>query len=384
MDLKKESIKSILSDKRGSTLIEVIVSVLIVAIAFVPLLIGLNAALKVNRRAEAELYAENAATNLVEITKTYGTDGLKALADEQGLDNTKGIAKLIDGATMTKNPSGNIFTITDINSGTDKVYSAVIEFTNWDDKQNDFSGYPAIEGVADALIVNVAEDKLDQIINYYWDYARTNYNTSVTKEQLKNNVSSWLKREIKISCVQGTGDDASKIIINKIVTYRAENVEINGNYLYQTASNTGPATPYECQGDRPPIKKESLPQSVIVTFKPLRDGQGKDYRLADDVILLDKEVSGVLHLYSFCENGATLKNDGYAVTVKFDDISTDAITDRYGYSNLNFVVSDCTREDTFGSGTTGKQSKMRDVKVTIKDADGNQLFEKTTSMIEVE
>ena len=383
MDLKRKRYTRILRDERGSTLIEVIVSVLIVAIAFVPLLIGLHAALRVNRRAEVELYAENVATNLVEITKTYGTDGMKALAEAQGLNSSDGIAKLISGATMTKNSSGNIFTVTNINSGTDKVYNAVIEFTNWDDKQNDFSGYPAVEGVADALIVNVGQDKLDEIINYYWNYAHDNYNTSVTKEQLKNDVASWLKREIKVSCVQGTGDDASKIIFSKIVTYTAENVEIGGNYLYQTASNTGPATPFECQ-EKQIAKKSAVPQSIIVTFKPLRDRQGKDYQLADDVILVDKEVSGAVHLYSFCENGATLKDDGYAVTVKFNDTSSDAITDRYGYSNLNFDVTDCTAEATFGSGTTGKQSKMRNIKVTIKDSDDNQLFEKTTSMIEVE
>ncbi len=383
MDLKRKRFTRILRDERGSTLIEVIVSVLIVAIAFVPLLIGLHAALRVNRRAEVELYAENVATNLVEITKTYGTDGMKALAEAQGLNSSDGIAKLISGATMTKNSIGNIFTVTNINSGTDKVYNAVIEFTNWDDKQNDFSGYPAVEGVADALIVNVGQDKVDEIINYYWNYAHDNYNTNVTKEQLKNNVDSWLKREIKISCVQGTGDDASKIIFSKVVTYTAENVEINGNYLYQSASNTGPATPFECQ-EKQIAKKSAVPQSIIVTFKPLRDGQGKDYQLSDDVILVDKEVSGTLHLYSFCENGATLKDDGYAVTVKFNDTSSDAITDRFGYSNLNFDVTDCTSEATFGSGTTGKQSKMRNIKVTIKDSDDNQLFEKTTSMIEVE
>ena len=103
MDLKRKSFTRILRDKRGSTLIEVIVSVLIVAIAFVPLLIGLHAALRVNGRAEVELYAENVATNLVEITKTYGTDGMKALAEAQGLNSSDGIAKLISGATMTKN-----------------------------------------------------------------------------------------------------------------------------------------------------------------------------------------------------------------------------------------------------------------------------------------
>ena len=173
------------------------------------------------------------------------------------------------------------------------------------------------------------------------------------------------------------------IIANRLYTVANDVMGYLAAKYAEQPSITIQYTPYECQ-EKQIAKKSAVPQSIIVTFKPLRDRQGKDYQLADDVILVDKEVSGALHLYSFCENGATLKNDGYAVTVKFDDTSSDAITDRYGYSNLNFGVSDCTREDTFGSGTTGKQSKMRNIKVTIKDNDGNQLFEKTTSMIEVE
>ncbi len=385
MDLKKKFFRRVLKDERGSTLIEVIVSVLVVAIAFVPLLIGLHAALRVNRNSEVQLYAENVATNLVEITKTYGTKGLKNLAEEQGLDSTKGMAKLLDGATMTSDTHGNKFTITNIKSGTDQSYQAEIEFTNWNDKQNDFSAYPEIEGVNGALIVNLGEDKVEEIINYYWDYAYNNYNTNVTKDDLRNNVSSWLDREINISCAQGTGEDEDKIIVNKIVYYKANNIEINGNYIFKTSSNSGPVA-YESQAKeiaKIPVDR-GLPQSIIVAFKPLRDRQGKDYKLNDDEILLEKDVSGAVHMYSFCENGATLKNDGYAVTMKVDDSSTDAITDRFGYSNLNFDVQNCTREDTFGSGTTGKQSRMRNIQVTVKDFDGNELFKKTTSMIELE
>jgi len=376
-------IRCFLTDRKGSTLIEVIVSVLIVGIAFVPLMIGLNAALRINRNAETELYAENVATNLVEITKTYGTKGMKNLAEEQGVDATKGIAKIFDGATMTSDTHGNIFTVSNISSGTDKTYSAEIQFSSWDDKQNDFSAYPAIEGVSGALIVNFGEDKIEDVINYYWTYAYDTYHTSVTKDQLKENASMWLKRKIVISCEAGTGEDAGKIIINKVINYEAMNVEISGNYVFQSPSNPVP-TAYECQ-EQQVAKPSVLPQSIIVTYRPLRDRKGKDYKLFEDKIYVDKgAVSGKLHLYSFCENGTTLATSGYSVTIEFNDLSGDAITDRFGYSNINFTTMSCTAEYTFGSGTTGKQSHMKNILVTITDSDGNELFKKTTSMIEVE
>ncbi len=372
----------VLADRRGSTLIEVIVSVLIVAIAFVPLMVGLNGALKINRNAEVQLYAENVATNLTEITKTYGTKGLKSLAEEQGTDSTKGIAKLLSGATMTSDAHGNRFTVTNITSGTDKTYQAEIEFSNWDDKQNDFSAYPDIESLSDALIVNIGEDKIEDVINYYWTYAYDTYNTELTKEQLTNNASQWIKREMKITCEQGTGEDSDKVIIKKIIYYKALNAEINGNYVFKTTSNPIPAA-YECQ-EQQICKKSALPQSIILTYRPLRDRKGKDYKLFEDKILVDKDVSGVLHLYSFCENGTTLSNSGFSTVIEYDDTSGDSPSDRYGYSNVTFSPISCTAEAAFGSGTTGKQSHMRNIVVTVKDSDGNELFTKTTSMIEVE
>ena len=72
--------KMMLRDERGSTLIEIIVSVLIVGIAFVPLMMGLTSALTTNKMTENQLYAENVASNVVEICKTYGANGLMKLA----------------------------------------------------------------------------------------------------------------------------------------------------------------------------------------------------------------------------------------------------------------------------------------------------------------
>lgn len=70
------------NDNRGSTLIEIIVSVLIIAIVFVPLLMGMSAAMKANDRAEQALNSENAAVNCLETVKMIGISGLDDLAEE--------------------------------------------------------------------------------------------------------------------------------------------------------------------------------------------------------------------------------------------------------------------------------------------------------------
>lgn len=373
----------ILADRRGSTLIEVIVSVLIVGIAFVPLMVGLNAALRVNSSNEKELYAENVASNVVEITKTYGTKGLKNLADEQGADSTKGIAKLLDGASMTSNGSGTVFTLQNLKAGTDKVYQAKVEFSTWNDKQNDFSGYPAVEGVDGSIIINFYEDKMENVLNYFWNYA-SGYNTELTKDELQSHLSEWLSREIVINIEEGTGEDAGSVIVNKVICYKAVNAEIDHKYVFKSPSNAVPA-PYEAQ--KMDIGKlAELSKSLIVTYRPLRDKKGNNYKI-NDRIKVAKGVAGELHLYAFCENGSTLRDKGYTVELKIEDTTGESSSNLFGYSNFldtSFTCIGCTKEDTFGEATAGKQSNMKNVKVTVFDKEGTELFSKTTSIIEVE
>ena len=129
------------NDKRGSTLIEVIVSVLIVGIAFVPLMVGLNAALKVNKQTENNMNAENVASNVIEVCKTYGTKGLAKLKTDEDTNPANGIATIFTGASLDKTDSHS-YTINGIKCGTDdRLYSAKIEFSDISDNQNDFSGY---------------------------------------------------------------------------------------------------------------------------------------------------------------------------------------------------------------------------------------------------
>ena len=100
-------------NNRGSTLVEIIVSVLIVGIVFVPLLMGLTTALKANAKSEEILRAETVAANCVEAAKTYGVAGF---------------ATVPTGALAATGVSGtNPVTITGISEGL-KTYSATVQF----------------------------------------------------------------------------------------------------------------------------------------------------------------------------------------------------------------------------------------------------------------
>lgn len=373
--------KSILADKRGSTLIEVIVSVLIVGIAFVPLMMGLNAALKVNTATEKELYAENVATNIVEITKTYGTKGMKKLADDQDADETKGIATILDEAKMVPNGlSGKKYTITNLKAGTGKIYQAEVEFSTFDNNQNDFSAYPAVEGIDGAIIVNFSETTAEWVVNAFKNQVGFHEDVSVT--DLTARINEWIKREMIISIEKGTGEDNGKVIVKKVEKFYA-NADLGGDPIFPSGVTPTPVTKQSMEIG----KLASLSSSLIVTHRPLRTKKGKDIYLSNDNIIIQKNVNGELHVYNICENGAKVKDKGYRVFIKFDDTSTDP--NNYGYSNLNddgdttHVISG-TAEFTFGGGTTGKQSNMKNVKITIMDKDGNTLFVKNTSIIEVE
>jgi len=81
-------------NNRGSTLVEIIVSVLIIAIVFVPLLMGMSAALKANGKAEQALNSENAAVDCMEAIKAVGKKGIEKL-----------IVTPTDGATITPIPA---------------------------------------------------------------------------------------------------------------------------------------------------------------------------------------------------------------------------------------------------------------------------------------
>lgn len=380
------------NDRRGSTLIEVIVSVLIVGIAFVPLMVGLNAALKVNKQTENNLNAENVAVNVIEVCKTYGTKGLEKLKTDADTNPTTGITTIFSGASLSKTDSHS-YTISGIKCGTDdRLYSAKIEFSNITDNQNDFSGYPTVEGIQNAAVVSFSEDNFDYVIGEFIAQANStgvaedNVSAlSVADMKKKSNVAKWLSREIHIGIEEGTGANEGKYVITKKIVYKANNDAIDGKYPFRSSSYT--PTPVETQ--KKTVADASggyseLPEMIVMTYRQFKDKQGNDLKLNNgcDKIVIEKAVTGATKLYALSENGKTLAGKGYAV--RFDNgTSADNLTEVY--TNLTDLGgSGLTQLTTFGTASSEMISKMKDVTITVYDNNSEVVATKKSTLIDAE
>lgn len=378
------------NDRRGSTLIEVIVSVLIVGIAFVPLMVGLNAALKVNKQTENNLNAENVAVNAIEVCKTYGTKGLEKLITEATADPTKGITTVFSGATLAKNDS-NTFTISGIKCGTDnRTYTARVEFEGIADNQNDFSGYPTVEGIQNAIVVSSSEDNFDYVINTFLAQAAS---TGVAEDaanalpvaemKKKTNIPKWLSREIHIGIEEVTVDGNTKYAVTKKIVYKANNDQIDGKYPFRSSSYTPtPVVTQEKTATNPVGTYSELPEMIVLTYRQFKDKQGNNLNLGHgDKIIIDKEVTGATKIYALSENGKTLQGKGYLVSF---DASGSADDQTQVYTNLVSAGApqNCTELTTFGTASSEMISKMKNITVTITDNNGDVVSEKQSTLID--
>ena len=376
------------NDRRGSTLIEVIVSVLIVGIAFVPLMVGLNAALKVNKQTENNLNAENVAVNAIEVCKTYGTKGLEKLITESTADPTKGITTVFSGASLAKNDS-KTFTISGIKCGTDdRTYTARVVFDNISDNQNDFSGYPTVEGIQNAIVVSSSEDNFDYVINAFIAQAESQGAEDsanalpLTEMKKKTNIPKWLSREIHIGIEETTVDGNTKYVVTKKIVYRANNDAIDGKYPFRSSSYTPtPVITQEKTASNPVGTYSELPEMIVLTYRQFKDKQGNNLNLGHgDKVIIDKAVTGATKIYALSENGKTLQGKGYLVS--FDaSSSVDDMTEVYTNLVSAGAPQNCTELTTFGFSSEMK-SKMKNVTVTITDNNGDVVSTKQSTLID--
>ncbi len=378
------------SDRRGSTLIEVIVSVLIVGIAFVPLMVGLNAALKVNKQIENNLNAENVAVNAIEVCKTYGTKGLEKLITDAAADSTKGITTVFSGATLAKNDS-NTFTISGIKCGTDnRTYTARVEFEGITDNQNDFSGYPTVEGIQNAIVVSSSEDNFDYVVNAFLTQAAStgvaeDASNALSADEMKKktNIPKWLSREIHIGIEEATVDGNTKYVVTKKIVYKANNDQIDGKYPFRSSSYTPtPIVTQEKTVANPVGTYSELPEMIVLTYRQFKDKQGNNLNLGHgDKIIIDKAVTGSTKIYALSENGKTLQGKGYLVSF---DASGSADDQTQVYTNLVSAGApqNCTELTTFGTASSEMISKMKNITVTITDDNGDVVSEKQSTLID--
>ncbi len=430
--------RSLFNDSKGSTLIEIIVSVLIVGIAFVPLMIGLNTALNVNKQNEKELYAENVASNVIEVAKSYGTRGLALLAKNSSASGSSTSAPSTSGgtsgsgsstsgsstsgsstsggdisftekisdifgssATMSAHDGNTFFKINNIVSGTGKIYNATIKFDNGTterplDIQNDFSGYPQAGNIEQALFVTYSEDDLNWII----DQIVEGKELSVSKADLAKAADEWLQREMTLTIEKNesetdpeTGNTKVKYIIKRAIKYSCKygaGWTLNGELVFSDSSiapNVVPSQVKEIRSYDPNASDFSTqwPKSCILTFSQLKyNGKNIDFPHGSDSITIRKEVDGELSVYALCENGDTLKKEHFYIDITGNDITEPTGSNLSVYTNLESIPTGCTVLDNFGTGQSGKKSKMKNITVKVKDEDGNEILTKTSTLIELE
>ena len=377
------------TDNRGSTLLEVIVSVLIIAIAFVPLMAGLNASLRVNKQTENELYAENVASNVIEICKTYKAKGMEDYLLGSGIDSL--LTGSGSGASMTQESGKEEFTITNISSGTHDNYTATVVFSaaaySGTGEQNDFSAYQSISGLDKAVIVSFETDNLEAVVKKVHDAAT---GTTVSIDDMKNHLSDWLERNITLNITTKEVSGKTKYIVRRKTEYVArKDCRVNGVLLFTSSTTTDYA--YETQTVDEEVLEtyNQVPTSIIVTYSQIDNSK----TLLSDNLIINKtsDVLGEINVYALCSNGDTLKPSGFTlIATAYDAAPSKTDTsegDYYNvnvYSNLNLTPVNCDRLDNFGEGSTGKQSKLKDVTVTVKDSLGYVVAKKTSTVIEFE
>ncbi len=392
-----DQIKNLAQDRRGSTLIEIIVSVLIIGIAFVPLMMGLNSSIRINEETEKQLYAENLASDLVEVCKTYGENGLSS-SNLQGIF-TGATASIIDGN----------WTLTGLESG-DRKYSAVIEFDEspYTDAQNDYSAYPTLSKLDNICTVSITQpdDILDTILDHYWIEASTGSgSTDISEENFKKNYGVWLTRKTNVYVIKASDADKSvtdwtrfggiedgdvdKYVIMWEYEYgvNISAIDADGHKYFGTKTSISAYKPASTEHNK--IVKGTKP-SIILVFDPLNDvTSSKDGRriltptkIFKDEFVIAKKFDDDLYIYSLCRNGAksrqTLTVDGTGSTgtgtVKF-------------YSNINMIPIGAYIEkiDDFGSGGAIQQPTMKNVKVTVKTSDASsEILVKDATVVEFE
>ena len=300
----------LLRDKRGSTLIELVVSVLIVGIAFVPLMISLNTAMKANRQSEAELYAEAVASNCIEAGKAYGIAKLKAIDTVGGaggeavpvsisghytdsLNNAYPIeavstgaklARFIDGANIqvegddSSRKYEEAYLVTNISEGTKDYYAEILfDKSAYDGagKQNDPDKYKSIAAINNALTVNLAGDADD---TYLTSFAQTATDaspsgTSYTKEDAKD----WIKRKesvVEISEITDTSDENyGKYCVRTKTVYKAYALDGGESRFGSVATETDGSDEVYVLGDEYDLVGyyTGYPDSLILYYSTLDD-----------------------------------------------------------------------------------------------------------------
>lgn len=328
-------------NSRGFTLIEVIIAVVIMAIASIPLMHAFSTTANTSSKALVKMRATNAAENIMEnikgmsleeVVKTYGgVDGsgnpLVAAPNYDGLNTPANNPGSSDLYVSRKDESGNTvmagyrFELTasdadrynkDINKVLDSGYKATIEidptyYPNVNSLNlSDFDEMSATHSAIVAVGESLDDEALDKFADLAGNLAVDNVYAQMSVNDRKAKFAKIYKREIRIDVTdRGTGTDADG---NEI---QLAEVKATVSYLLPDNANQGGATQqYVPTGtstqkllNRKVFSNVSNNQkfnSVFILYDPIYDN-AKDSR---DIIIIHNRDGVPFNLYIVAQDAA--------------------------------------------------------------------------------
>ena len=245
----KRRLKDLMKKNSGSTLVEIIVSVLIVGIAFVPLIGGMNTALKVNNESENEMYAKNVASNCMEIVKAAGS--LSTVPS--GFDTSSGI-------TVTSSP--NKYSVTGLKEGIYE-YKAEITFSESSATLNSETNYKSIKKISGnrKVMVNLGTEADFAAMQHF----QADLKDKTTGEKPVDMIKYIKSKEVELTIEivdDADDDDDGKCRITPVVRYEMDNSVGGGADERFLSGNT-----FEYK--LTPMANASVPESIILVTSPI-------------------------------------------------------------------------------------------------------------------
>ena len=345
-------------DNKGSTLVEIIVSVLIIGIVFVPLLMGLSNAIKANARAEKNLNAESAAVNCMEMIKAMGKKGLESMVTvgtQVNFTDFSSTAKL-------KRDSQNVYTISDINEGANTYYARVSfsdaaykKPTTTDgapdpsaaDMQNDllYTQFTSITGAGTrpekvTIPASIDTGKLEVLRGLSGQNEETVQipATLDMKTLIKTKQTVIVVDQYSTNPTDANYNDEypGKYYIQVYVNYIVENKNASNQYYFNKDAGdyycyrSAPSSPQICQSDA-----AGGPNTLLVFYAALKDLSGNALS-SNSVVLNDstqreeivfkKNVANEIKLYTFVSNVDLTKPSNYSSSKMLFNVQNDSST----------------------------------------------------------
>ena len=314
-------------DNKGSTLVEIIVSVLIIGIVFVPLMLSLTNALKTNAKAESSSYAESVATNSLETVKTLGYETIqgKFVAGTTEVLASDFTAKT--GAKLIKVDNRN-FKVTGLEEGIHDYYATITFSDAYRDddptttKQNEELYYQFTEiSNGKTCMVKCLASEDDSRLNSLKDMSGPDSYTFEIPNLDEMKRLTNLKQTVFTIGKYGAAGDAdgenkNKMYVKRDTRYKVATTEGSKNFFDDAFLGYWPADGYFSSTEICPNDAAGAgPDTFLIFYSSLKNSGNLNTLNTDgnkEEIIINKTVSGPIKIYIFITNGVVGAESGYA------------------------------------------------------------------------